>query len=83
MSCATKKLTEADVQNFTLIHAFRNEWRQRYVCIHEHPSDPTKVVTMGYVLAATGGVTTIPPVICIEDRSRYARIIDRKIKRVE
>jgi hypothetical protein len=77
------KFTEAEVQQFPLLHSFRNEWRQRHVAIHEHPTDPTKVVTMGYSLAASGGITTIPPVICVEDKAAYKQILDRKITRYE
>jgi len=76
-------LKEIDVQKFTLLHTFRNEWRQRQVYIYEHPTDTDKVITMGYQIAASGGVTTIPPVICIEKRLLYEQIIKQKIKRIE
>ena len=76
-------LTEAEVQKLPLLHSFRNEWRQRHVAIHEHPNDPDKVITMGYSLAASGGITTIPPVICEEYRKDYEQILSRKITRFE
>jgi hypothetical protein len=73
-------LTEAEVQKFPLIHTFRNEWRQRWVYIHKHPTDETKVVTMGYPMAASGGVALVSPVICIEDKKAYEQILSRKQK---
>lgn len=77
------KLTEAEVQQLPLIHGFRNEWRQRHVYIHAHPTDETKVITMGYPLAASGGIALVKPVICVEDRKLYEDIITRKITRVK
>ena len=69
------KLTEAEVQTFPLIHTFVNKWRQRWVYIHEHPTDEAKVVTMGYPMvypmAAGGGVEFVPPVICVESKEAY------------
>lgn len=73
------ELIESEVQKLPLIHGFKNVWRNRYVYIYMHPTDPNKVITMGYALAASGGLTTIPPVICIEDKELYQHILDKKI----
>ena len=72
-------LTEADVQKLPLIHTFVNKWRQRWVYIHEHPLDADKVVTMGYPMAAGGGVAFVPPVICVEQKEAYRHVIGYKV----
>jgi len=73
-------LTEAEVQRYPLIHTFVNEWRQRWVYIHEHPTDEAKVITMGYPMAAGGGVAMVSPVICEENKEDYRHILGYKVK---
>ena len=53
------------------IGRFTNRWRQREVYIFAHPSDPARVITVGYPFA--GGA----PMICDEARVLVARYIGR------
>jgi len=77
------ELIESEVQKLPLIHSFINKWRHRYVYIHEHPTDLTKVITMGYPLSARGGIALVKPVICVEDKETYYHILTKKITVVQ
>ena len=70
-------ITYEQALDLQLIWSFTNGWRQRRVDILEHPTDSAKVVTVGRPI---GGGT---PVVCVEDRSAYDRIIVGRIKRTD
>lgn len=52
-----------------VIGRLNNKWRQRRVVVHEHPTDPGMVVSVGYPYG--GG----NPVVCEEPRSYFEREI--------
>ncbi len=64
--------TEASLPNLKIIGHLLNNWRQRDVWVYEHPSDPAKVVTIGYPLNNPKGETHI----CVEAKRDYERVIN-------
>lgn len=60
---ASMKIEEAE--KLKVITSFTNTWRQRFVKIYEHPTDNTRVITIG--LPLVGGT----PILCDEERGLY------------
>ena|SRR5579863_1520477 len=67
----TTPYTLDDTFNMPTYGRFMNSWRQRFVVVHVHPSDPERVITVGRNFATN---TTW---ICDEPRADYASRIDR------
>ena len=58
-----------EIPTTPVIGRLDNKWRRRKVSVHEHPSDPTRVISVG--LRYDGG----DPVVCEEPRCYYEREI--------
>ena len=58
------------LDQFAYLGYMKNLWRQRDVCLYDHPSEPDQLVTIGY--AHDGSVR----VIVVEPRSAYATALE-------
>ncbi len=59
----TKEIAEA--QGF--IGHYRNFWRQRWVTIYKHPTDPAKLLSVGYPLTTGGSADhSKEAIVCVE-----------------
>lgn len=56
-----------DHTKLKVIGTYRNLWRERIVTLKEHPSDPTRLITVG--VGFHGG----KDVVCDEEREDYKR----------
>lgn len=57
------------IQTWPLLVTVKNNWRQRMVTVFPHPTDTTKVVTVGKPFNGT------EPIICIESREDWGACI--------
>lgn len=55
-----------EIETWPLLVTVRNEWRQRLVTVYSHPTEDTKVITVGKPF--NGG----EPIICLESRDDWA-----------
>ena len=62
-----ESFTLKDRSTLTFRGKFRNNWRQRWVEVYDHPTNPDKVVAFGLPFDGR------KEVICVEDRSEYTR----------
>lgn len=60
-------MTTIDHTKLEKIGTFRNNWRARIVTIKVHPTDPTRVITVGV------GIHNNKEVVCDESRDDYRR----------
>lgn len=59
--------TSIDYTKLTKLGTYRNAWRERDVTLYAHPTDETKVISVGV------GIHDKQEIVCEEDRSSYRR----------
>jgi hypothetical protein len=64
MTVNDEGITIDDVKNYKLLGAYNNYWRKRRVEVYEHPSDPSKIVTVGYPMP--NNEIHSEPIVCVE-----------------
>ena len=57
-------------KHYLLYGVFNNNWRQRRVEVRKHPTDPTKVVSVGHPFDNS------EPIVCVESRDHYIPQLD-------
>src|SRR5512145_1151223 len=62
--------TPEEIGACPLIGETVNKWRQLVIRLHEHPTDPDRVISIGYAFA--GGLT----VVCDEPRTSWSTALD-------
>ena len=63
-------LSPADIAALPVIGKTVNNWRQRNITLHAHPTDPTRLVSVGVTF--DGAVT----VVCDESRDEWRVALD-------
>jgi hypothetical protein len=66
----TSGLTPEEVVTLPIYGSFRNSWRNRYVTVRHHPTEPTAVITVG---VSYDGAEVF---ICDEPYASYAHRIE-------
>lgn len=65
--------TVDEIRGFKFIHAFTNNWRQRFIEIYQHPTAENRVLTIGSNLDKSAQI------VCDEHRDDYKREIENNI----
>jgi hypothetical protein len=61
----TTQYTLEQIKKLPVLKTFKNDWRQRYVTVHQHPDDKNMVISVG-IPFNKGGAT-----ICEETKADY------------
>lgn len=67
------EFTVDQIRGFKFIHAFTNNWRQRFVEIYQHPTNEERVLTIGSNLDKSAQI------VCEEHHDDYKREIENKL----
>jgi hypothetical protein len=68
----TEGITLETIKDRPIIGKLRNNWRGRMVDVYDHPSDPSKVVSVGRPIDPKGPAE---PIVCVESRADYYYVI--------
>ena len=61
--------TKEKVEKLELIGKLKNNWRQRYVNIYQHPYQIDKVISVGHPFDG------LKPIICVENKTAFLHAI--------
>ena len=61
----------ATIESWPLQFTVRNNWRCRMVSVYDHPTDTSKLITVGKPFDGGG------PAICVEDRTAWSYELNR------
>ncbi len=60
---------EVDFSQLTALGTYKNNWRERTVTLWSHPTDETKVISVG--VPFNPKFNSGEPIVCVENRSDY------------
>lgn len=66
----SENIEQAAAEKLPFLGSFNNFWRGRRVFVYKHPTDATKVVSIGYPLNDPNA----KPFVCVENTEDYPSI---------